>query len=135
MPSASLDLQRAIYDRLTGALADLQPVTAVYDHVPGDARLPYIVIGDDQVTDWSTKSFFGFDHRLTLHMWARTEGRATIKSTLTAISDTLCDPKLELGGHHLVHLRHVFSDVIFESESDLYHGVARLAARTAPFND
>ena len=46
----------------------------VFDAVPRGTAFPYIVIGDDKETDWSTATEQGSEHLLAVHVWSRSPG-------------------------------------------------------------
>jgi len=81
--SASLAVQRALFAalRATPALAGC----ALYDGVPADAAPPYLTLGPDVVTDWSTKSTTGHEHRVQLTLWDQGPGSAGAKTLLAAV--------------------------------------------------
>lgn len=137
MSSPANALQKGMYERLTTyapltALID----TRVYDFVPQTATAPYVVIGDDTMTDWSTKSTNGWDATVTIHVWDfEKAGRKSVKVVLSAIYDALHrqSASITVSGFTLVDIQseyeETFQDTTVEGQSDrYYHGVARYRA-------
>ncbi|MEY2882605.1 MAG: hypothetical protein RL490_329 [Pseudomonadota bacterium] len=83
--SASLTLQ----EMLVAALSDVPGISGIYDGPPPDALPPYLVLGADLVTDWSTKTERGHEHRIAINAWAPGPGAAVVKPILGAIEARL----------------------------------------------
>jgi hypothetical protein len=79
-------LQAAIYQKLTTEL----PI-AVYDAVPGGASLPYLVLGEDFVADYSTKDHVGENALITIHVFSRHQGMKEVKSIAESVIALLRD--------------------------------------------
>ena len=73
MSTAAVALRAAIHDALVadGALTALLGGPKVYDEPPKSAAFPYVTLGEGRVSDFSTASDAGEEHRLTLHAWCR----------------------------------------------------------------
>jgi len=131
---ASWALQRGVYQALAGSL-DLTTLLAgvrVYDHAPQSALYPFIILGQSVIRDWSTGTEDGAEHNLTLHVWSRTGGKKQVLEIIEAIKDVLHDQPLALPDHHLVNLRHEFSEARLDPDGDTFHGVVRYRAVTEP---
>jgi Protein of unknown function (DUF3168) len=127
---ASWALQKAVYDALT-ANADLTAaVSGVYDHVPADTSFPYVTIGETTIADWSSKSFDGQAHALTLHIWSRARGRKEAKEIMALLYDTLHDAALVVEGQELVNLRFDFGQTLLDADGLTVHGFQRYRAVT-----
>jgi hypothetical protein len=96
--SASLAVQTLV----AAALADLPGVNGVYDGPPPDAVPPYVVIGSDLVTDWSTKTETGHEHRLAIHVWDAGPGAAAAKRLMGGVAQRLAALSGAQGGHRIV---------------------------------
>ena len=127
MSDAAWELQKAVYDALSGALA-----APVYDDVPQGVAMPYVAIGDSTVAPAGTKTDDGEDHSLTLHVWSQYAGRREVKELLGQIKAVLHDRPLVLSGHALVRLRFDFASDFADADEQTRHGVIRFAALTNP---
>ncbi len=128
-------LQQAIYSALTASAplkAYIGDPARVFDDVPPGTDFPYLTLGQGTVTDWSTSSDVGFEHRLTLHAWSRYGGRREVKEIMSQVHALLHDANLALVDHTLINLRFVFSDVFRDPDGRTYHGVMRYRAVTEP---
>ena len=51
---------------------------------------------------------------------------------IEAIKDVLHDQPLMLADHHLINLRHEFSEARLDPDGDTFHGIVRYRAVTEP---
>jgi hypothetical protein len=132
MSAASLALQQAMYARLTNHLPLIAEVTGIYDAPPQDARFPYVVIGDDVVSDASAKAMIATDHRLALHLWTRGPGKAEAKQLMQMVQDALEASPPAPAGYMLVWLRFLQSTVLTDADGLTQHGVLEYRGRLCP---
>ena len=131
---ASWVLQRGVYQALAGSvdLTTLLSGVRVDDDAPQAAPYPFITLGQSVVRDWSTGTEDGAEHNLTLHVWSRSGGKKQVLEILEAIRAVLHDQPLMLADHHLVNLRHEFSEARLDPDGDTLHGIVRYRAVTEP---
>ncbi|WP_439532097.1 DUF3168 domain-containing protein [Polymorphobacter sp.] len=114
--SASLAMQRL----MMAALAGVPGVSGVYDGPPAGAVAPYLTIGPDLVTDWSTKTETGHEHRVQVRVWDERDGpapgTARLKPLMAAVEAALAGMAGEAEGHRLVSSRLVRALVTRDSE-------------------
>lgn len=134
-------LQAGIFARLTG----YAPLTAalkgqkVFDFVAPNETAPYVVIGEDTLTEDDTKTELGWDCTLTIHVWDFAKaGRKSVKNLLALIHDALHRQEFPVTGFSLTEIRCEFQTTIqetgIEGESDhYYHGIARYRALMSPY--
>jgi Protein of unknown function (DUF3168) len=121
LKSALYPLQVAIYNRLK---ADTS--LKVYDQVPEKAVFPYVSIGEDTVTDNSTKTEDGEEITHTLHVYSSYNGRKEVKELMSKVLEQLTNQPLELsGGFVLDDLTLDMMQVLETSGTPLKHGVMR----------
>jgi HK97 family phage portal protein len=94
------------------------------------AAVGYVTLGETSAADWSTSTEDGTEHRLTLHAWSRTGGKAECWSILDALRDTLHDAMLSPEGQALVNLRFERAAVSLDPDRRTWHGIARFRAVT-----
>ena len=131
---ASWALQRGVYQALAGSL-DLTTLLGgvrVYDDAPQAALYPFITLGQSVIRDWSTGTEDGAEHNLTLHVWSCSGGKKQALEIIEVIRAVLHDQPLALADHHLVNLRHEFSEVRLDPDGDTFHGIVRYRAVTEP---
>jgi hypothetical protein len=128
MTEASLALQKALYGALSADTVLSDRVTGIFDWAPDGQKLPYVQIGEDIVTDWSTKSFTGTEHRLTLHVWSQATGRLQGKQIMADIARVLAQP-LTLPALQLVSLRFLSGQALRDADTQLHHAVMEYRAR------
>jgi len=78
------ELQGAVYQRLKTLL----PV-AVYDDVPSQASFPYVVVGEDIVSDYSTKERFGGNVLIAVHVFSLYRGMKEVKEIAEQVLNAL----------------------------------------------
>ena len=127
---ASWPLQKAVFDALSANTDLTAVVSGIYDHVPADTAFPYVTLGETTVSDWSSKSFDGQEHLLTLHVWSRAKGRKEAKEIMALVYDTLHDAALAVEGQELVNLRFDFAQTLKDPDGLTVHGVQRYRAVT-----
>lgn len=128
--SAELNLQTAIYDKLTNDSALMALITAVYDHVPqnaaseDDSAFPYVVIGDDNVDAWDTDTETGFEFVITIHTWSRYRGRKETKQVQGAIYDALNRQSLTVTGFTVLDVLFLESESFLDADGITRHGIS-----------
>lgn len=117
------DLQRAIYERLSG----YPGMPPVYDDVPRDdaVSFPYVVIGDDTHTPWDTNSHVGAESTITLHVWSRQRGNKEAKEVQGLIYAALHREPLAIDQYDLITLEFEFSETFKDPDGLSRHGVSR----------
>jgi hypothetical protein len=131
---ATWALQRSVYQALAGSsdLTTLLGATRIYDDAPQAASYPFVTLGQSVIRDWSTGTEDGAEHNLTLHVWSRTGSKKQVHRIIEAIKDVLHDQPLMLADHHLINLRHEFSEARLDPDGDTFHGIVRYRAVTEP---
>ena len=131
-------LQAAIYTRLNSfaGLTALIGSNQVFDFVPATAKPPYVLIGDDTITDNSTKTESAWEAVMTLHCWdAEKAGRKSVKSILDQMYAALHlkEVNINISGFSLVQMRfeweHTMQDPSVQGQGDRWwHGIHRYRA-------
>jgi hypothetical protein len=91
-----------------------------------------VTLGEARVSDFSTASDAGEEHRLTLHAWSRQGGHKEAHIIAGALLQALDDAPLAPAGHHLVNLRFATADIRRDSDGRTYHALVRFRAVTEP---
>lgn len=131
MPNFSqYSLQKSIYQLLSSDSALSVLVSGVYDFVPQASIYPYVVIGEDRLRDWSTKTTNGAEHQLTLHVHSREGGRKQAALIMERLHTLLHNAALTMTGQTLVAISFEGSDIMQEKDGIGYHGVMRYRALT-----
>lgn len=128
--SASRELQKGIYETLAGnpSVTRLLGGTNIYKDVPQNADYPYLTFVQSVARDWSAGSDDGLEHILTLHVWSRADGKKETHEIIKAIREALHDGSVPVSDHHLVNLRHEFSEARRDPDGETYHGIVRYRA-------
>ena len=124
--SASLALQRMLVTALSG----VGGVNGIYDGPPLDAVPPYLVIGPDLMTDWSTKTEVGHEHRLSVTAWDAGPGSVAAKSIMGAVETAVIAMAGSQGGHRVVSARLLRGFVLTDADR-WTQGVTEFRVRTS----
>ena len=127
MSDHSFELQKTIFTTLNGDNTIKSTFSAtVHDHVPQGTAYPYIVIGEETMTDESSTKTIDFNNfTLTIHIFSRNRGRKEAKQIMARIYELLHNQNLSVTGADHINTRFEFSDVIKENDGLTYHGVQR----------
>lgn len=111
----SLPLQTALFDHLkadAGISAALggPKIHDAPPHAESGEAPPYITLGDEVITAWSTKTEEGAAHDLTFTIWSAARGYAEIKTAMAALHEALDGASLVLPGGVLVDVRFVSAE-------------------------
>jgi hypothetical protein len=123
--SASLAVQKL----LVAALSGIPGISGVYDGPSPEAVAPYLVVGADVVTDWSTKTESGHEHRLSVNAWDQGPGSAGAKRLIGAVEDALAGLSGTADGHSIVSVRLLRSLVLTDPDG-WSQGIAEFRIRS-----
>jgi len=115
--------QTAIYDALTTALA-----VPVYDDALQASDFPFVTIGFDAVTDWSTDDYRGIRVLTTVHTWSRYRGNKEIYDLQEQVRAALDRQPITVAGATLVGIDYNSSNVIRDPDGTTRHGVTQFTA-------
>ncbi len=120
--NAELKVQEAIY-RMFSQSPGIG--YSVFDHTPQNQAYPYVVIGDDNVQAFDTKTFNGFEVSVVIHTWSQKPGREEIKTMQGAIYNALHTENIEVEGYNNVYCLFEFSESLLEDDGLTRHGIQR----------
>jgi hypothetical protein len=133
--SASWALQQAIFATLC-ASEDVKEVVGdpprIFDTPPRGTAFPYIVIGDDTETDWSTATEAGSEHAVQVHVWSRADGRKEAKLAADAVRGALNGAELSVTGQTLIDIHYLETALTRDSDGETIHAVLRFRAVLEP---
>ncbi len=114
---------------LRAALAGVAGVSGVFDAVPVEAAAPYLTIGPDACSDWSTKTKAGREHRVLVEVWDDRASYARTKDLLARVEAAVLPLGGNAGGWRVAHVLFVRSFVTRDPDG-WTHGVADFRIRT-----
>lgn len=129
---AAAELRRAIHAALVADLPLCEALggARVHDVPPAAPEFPYVTLGEAQVSDWSTATESGQEHRLTLAAWSRQGGHGEAHAIAHLVQQVLHDAPLALEGHRLVNLRLSSAEIRREPGGRSYRALMRFRAVT-----
>ena len=131
MSTGQFALQQTLFTTLNGDSQLTNTLgAAVFDDVPDTQAVsfPYVQIGEDTATDYSTKDVTGTETVINLHVWSRYRGSKETKQVMDRGHTLLHDSNLTVTGHNLINMRFEFGDVIRDPDGITRHGVMRFRA-------
>lgn len=124
----SFELQKTIFNALSGNSALTNLITGVFDDVPENQEYPYVVVGEETSLNIGCKTKDALEHTLTIHSYSRERGRKQVKQIMSAIYEVLHESNLSVSGASLINLRNEFETVLLETDGITRHGVLRFRA-------
>jgi hypothetical protein len=132
--SAALALRAAVRDRLQddSVLAGLLGGTKIYDEVPRDASVPYVVLAAIDSREAGGSRDEGEEHRFTLNIWSDEPGMSQALSAANQVVTTLDGFDLDVAGHHLSNLRWLATEAKRAADGRHRFAALRFRAVTEP---
>ena len=129
MTSPSFELQKLIYDRLTGNPAVSALIgTRVYDRVPDNPTFPYVSFGPfDELSD-NADCIDGFEVTLQLDVWSRSVGFPECRKIVDAVRKALPDDGMTLPDNALATFNHRTSRIFRDPDGLTSHGAMTFEA-------
>lgn len=128
---AWMEVQRALYTKLHGDGVLMGMVSGVYDVVPQQVALPYVIIGDGNQQAIPADSVAVTECRLQLQIWTEASGRKTALTIMNRLHALLHLGTLTLSGYQLVLLRCEQAETTLAEQGMRLHGVLVVLATVA----
>ena len=127
MSHFGMGLQAHLYSALTKnrELLDVLAGPRIYDHIPENIKPPYIAIGRTAMNDWSTATEEGFEHQVTLHIWAPPSSRNLSYQLQEIIHRTMDQLSPKLINAIIVNVTLEHSEINRERNSMYFHAISR----------
>lgn len=119
---ALMEVQRALYTKLSGDGVLMGLVSGVYDSVPQNTALPYVVIGNGNQNIRPAESAVIAECALRLEVWTEAGGRKMALTILSRLHALLHLGTLTVTGYQLVMLRVEQASTTLEEEGTLLNG-------------
>lgn len=113
-----LDASQALKDR-----ADIYDAVPQADDSGNAAAFPYVVIGEDIISEWDTDTETGGDATVAIHTWSRDNGRQEIKELQGIIYGLLHRRDFDIPGYFNVGCDFVDSQSFLDSDGKTRHGI------------
>lgn len=129
--SASAELQKLLYDTLSGSGAIMALAGGVYDRVPADPyklKTEYISFGPSDVVDDGADCILAGTHSFQIDVWSKAVGQVACKRLVDLVHATLHEQELVLTENALAEIRVDFRRVFTDSDGLTTHGVVSVTA-------
>ncbi|KAB2700724.1 DUF3168 domain-containing protein [Ochrobactrum sp. Kaboul] len=129
MTSPSLELQKALYDRLKSDPALSSIIDGrVYDTVPEGAEFPYVSFGPfDELSD-DAQCITGFEISIQLDVWSRSVGFPECRQVGDLVRRAVLSAEIELSDNRLVSISHRQTMTMRDPEGLTSHGIVNFVA-------
>jgi len=126
MSKAAFELQKAIYSHLTASMSGVE----ILDYAKEVATKPFIVVGDDEVSEWGTSDDDGEEIRVKISAFSSDyRGKRVVKELLAQVYDILHHTTaLAVVGFDVVLIHFTDSDVTLLNDGKTHQGEARYRA-------
>ena len=96
----------------------------IYDAVPQSVTFPYVTLGEDVITDWSTSYEDGASISFTVHVWSRHRGREETKGIQGAIYNALNRADVSALNYDIIAIDFETSQSFLDADALTRHGVS-----------
>lgn len=126
MQTALLELQKALFARLTSNAELMEVVKGVYDYVPEQTSFPYVSLGEVTNTAFDSKTSIGENIVWPIHTWSMYRGKAESYQIINLILAALKEPLPIGGGFSMQSMQPLRPIVIKDAVSSAYHGIQEI---------
>jgi hypothetical protein len=129
------DIQKGIVSRLRATPGLMSLIVGIYDDVPQEAKselesaFPFIVVGDDDYTDWSTKSEIGFEGTMQINVWSRYSGRKQVLDIFTKLRSALDRQSIPFDSYHVLDIQYAGHNTFLEPDGRTRRGIINFLIR------
>ena len=120
------ELQKAIYEKLTGNSQLMAVIDGVFNYHPQEMDFPFLTIGNVVINDFPVLGRDGTEQQLDLHIWSREAGHKQAASIIDMVYGLLHNGNLEIVGKTLVMMRFISTSIKLEDDGYTHHGVMGL---------
>lgn len=130
--------QKAIYDALAASSPLMAVITGIYDkaHQVNDsgaiAAFPFVTIGDDVISAWSTDDWSGGEAVARVHVWSRYGGNKQAAEIIGLIRAALDRASLTIAGYGALSCDYQQSFVEPDPDGETRHGVIEFRVLICP---
>jgi hypothetical protein len=114
--------QQALYAKLSQDTILMDMVGGVYDAVPQNAALPYVVLGDGAAETQEQLQGSVSTCELSLHVWTEGHGRKQALAILNRIHAVLHHANVSMGGYVVMGLRCVRAETEVDVAQERVYG-------------
>ncbi len=127
MPSLSYyNIQKAIYEKLTGNSQLMALIGGVFDNVPQETAFPFVTIGDIFASESSSLGKNGVEQKLSINIWSREAGHKQTAEIMDVIYGLLHNGVLTIAGQIIIAVRITSSSIRLEDDGWTYHGTMNM---------
>lgn len=116
------ELQKAVYATLSGDATLTNMVTGVFSHVPERTTFPYIVLGEADSQDFSTKTSIAEMIIMPVLIFSRVRGSKEALDIMARVKELLNQAALVLVGCSLVNMRFISAEITQTKETLTWEG-------------
>lgn len=108
-------LQEGVYNRLTNDSELMALVNNIYDYLPKDKAMPYLVIGDISSKDFSTKTTTGQRSLIRINILSNKRGKEECQQIIEKVYDTLHHQEIMISGFNVINMEIISTKITFNN--------------------
>lgn len=120
------NVQKAIYEKLTGNSQLMASVSGIFDHVPQETIFPFITIGDISSNSLPNLDKNGLEQKLNINIWSREAGKKQTSDIMEMIYGLLNNGTIIVSGQILVLMEFISNSIQLEDDGWTYRGIMHL---------
>ncbi|QEG13536.1 tail terminator [Bacillus phage vB_BspS_SplendidRed] len=121
--TAVRSLQEGVYEALSTYTPLTERVGEITDSPDKDTPSPYVVIGEDNILPFETKSSYGEDITTTLHIWDDKPTKKNVQEIMALIMEALSRQPINVGRFIFVTKNLVNMNIITDLDGVKKHGI------------
>lgn len=118
-------LHESFYEQLSEDTALMSRVTGVYDYVDENTLFPYVTIGDPTISPFPTKTSYGEEVLVNLHVFSKYKGKTEAFEILSLMVRAATKQDLVIEGFTFLRMELEGMNVITDIDGKTKHGIAR----------
>ena len=120
------NLQKAVYEKLTGNSQLMAIISGVFDYPPQSAVFPFVNIGNATISEVLNLSGYITEYQFDINIFAREAGHKQTADIMEIIYGLLHNGTISVSGKTLVVMRFESSSIQLENDGWTYQGIMRL---------
>jgi hypothetical protein len=124
MSDSIWEVQKALYDELTGDEILMGQVTGIYDYVPQHTLFPYVRLAYVSHSDKSTAGATLYEAHFRVDIYAQERGSKQVLDIMAQVKIMLHNAALTATGCSIINIGFISSEMQLQHDGLTYHAVS-----------